>query len=390
MVGYGYGKPSAAPGIEMGRSNDRHACGGAAMEQSVNEKLVEWIKKKVQTEYADDISLVVLYGSFINGTANSKSDIDCYFIPKTERGRQFANDFMICGVGYDIFPISWERAEHIADLKEVLLPLIGDANVIYHNSEEDIQRFLKLQTRLKNNLESRQITAAAAAEKINAGYQLYCQIQNSGDLSTIRKKAGYMIMTLADAAAVYHHTYYHYGLKRQFSDLTRIPDIPNEICDEYLNVIHADAPKDILAHCYGMLQAVCRNTKMQIPVMQADGMEEQEECLTQINYASLAALYEEISSTFNKIYVCCENGDYILAYLSAACLQEELDYAHRRLGAKHYDLIHRFDYRNLEKLSGDAQMIEKDFVDFITAGGGIIKKFESFEEFEQAMNGPLP
>lgn len=39
------------------------------MEQSTNAKLVNWIREKVKTEYA--------------------------------------NDFIICGIGYDIFPISW-------------------------------------------------------------------------------------------------------------------------------------------------------------------------------------------------------------------------------------------------------------------------------------------
>ena len=54
--------------------------------KEINDKVVEWITNKVKTEYADDISLVLIYGSYINGTANSKSDVDCYYIPKTERG----------------------------------------------------------------------------------------------------------------------------------------------------------------------------------------------------------------------------------------------------------------------------------------------------------------
>lgn len=58
------------------------------------------ITNKVKTEYADDISLVLLYGSYINGTANSKSDVDCYYIPKIERGYNLGIGFIIDGVGY--------------------------------------------------------------------------------------------------------------------------------------------------------------------------------------------------------------------------------------------------------------------------------------------------
>lgn len=86
--------------------------------KEINDKVIEWIMNRVKTEYADDISLVLLYGSYINGTANSKSDVDCYYIPKTERGYDLGTGFTIDGVGYDLFPISWERITRISDLQE--------------------------------------------------------------------------------------------------------------------------------------------------------------------------------------------------------------------------------------------------------------------------------
>ena len=49
--------------------------------KEINDKIVSWIINKVKTEYADDISIVLIYGSYVNGTANRKSDVDCYFIP---------------------------------------------------------------------------------------------------------------------------------------------------------------------------------------------------------------------------------------------------------------------------------------------------------------------
>ena len=88
--------------------------------KEINDKVVEWITNRVKTEYSEDVSLVLLFGSYINGTANSKSDVDCYYIPKTERGYQLGIGFVIAGVGYDLFPISWERVEGIADLQESL------------------------------------------------------------------------------------------------------------------------------------------------------------------------------------------------------------------------------------------------------------------------------
>ena len=106
-----------------------------------NEKIISWIIKRAEEEYADDVDMVLAYGSSINGTAHEKSDVDCYFIPRTERGYGFGTDFILEGVGYDIFPMSWERVENIADMNEVLLPCVGDVRILYARTEEEEKRF---------------------------------------------------------------------------------------------------------------------------------------------------------------------------------------------------------------------------------------------------------
>lgn len=95
------------------------------------------------------------YGSHFNGTETEYSDVDCYFIPKTDRGWEFAADFLLAGVGYDVFPLSWERARGIAQLKEPLVPLVGDAVVLYAGSPEDASRFQALQEELARCLKDR-------------------------------------------------------------------------------------------------------------------------------------------------------------------------------------------------------------------------------------------
>ena len=102
-----------------------------------------------------------------------------------------------------------------------------------------------------------------------------------------------------------------------------------------------------------------------------------------VNASWLAGLYEEISSTFNKIYVCCANNNYILAFLSAVCLQRELDDA-KEAGSPSYNLLSHYDYRQLSKLAEKARMIETDFVELIINNGGIIKSYENYEQFIQA------
>lgn len=258
--------------------------------KDINDKIVAWIINKVKTEYADDISLVLIYGSYINGTAHGKSDVDCYYIPKTERGYHLAADFIIDGVGYDIFPVSWERAVGIADLQESLSLLIGDAEILYYSDSRDLERFMTLQERLKRNLSDEKYVRDIAVKRWEQANKICAFMKRSHRPSDIRKLAGAVIMTLA-------------------------------------------------------------------------------------------GLYEEISSTFQKIYVCCENGNYILAFLSAVCLQNELDEA-GEAGCPYYDLLGAYKYTDLGLLSKITRKIESDFVQLITENGGCIKRYDNFEQFE--------
>ena len=350
--------------------------------KEINEKIVAWIINKVKMEYADDISLVLIYGSYINGSANSKSDVDCYYIPKTEHGYNMAVDFIIDGVGYDIFPISWERVAGIADLHESLSPLIGDVQIIYYSDASDLQRFKDLQVRLKRNLLNEEYVKKIAVKRCEDANRMCHQMKVSRDASEIRKIAGSTIMTLADAVAVYNHDYYHFGLKKQFENLqNNFPGIPRGIVNSYKNVVEAINIDDVKKHTMKMLKDVCEYLDITCAVHEIS--EQGSLVENKLDVSWLAGLYEETSSTFNKVYVCCENGNYILAFLSAVCLQQDLDDA-REAGCPKYDLLSDFNYTELCKLSAKTKEIEKNFVQLITENGGHIKKYDSFEQFEMA------
>jgi len=350
--------------------------------KAINDNLVKWIVNKVKTEYANDVSLVLIYGSYVNGTANSKSDVDCYYIPRSEKGYNLAVDFMIEGVGYDIFPVSWERVERIADLLVNMSPLVGDAEIIYSNSASEVERFQTMQARLKSNLLNDKYVKEIAARRCEEAGRLCIMLNPSHSASEVRKIAGNMIMALADAVAVYNHDYYHFGLKKQFEDLqNNIPKVPRNIVDGYQNVVKAIDIGDVTKYAIKLFEDVCEY--LNVTVILQEVSEHKSQVVNKVDASRLASLYEEISSTFNKIYVCCETGNYILAFLSAVCLQRELDDA-KEAGCPVYELLNNFNYKELEKLSETTRRVESDFVQRIIDHGGLIKQYDSFEQFEAA------
>lgn len=351
--------------------------------KEINDKIVEWIMNKVKTEYADDVSLVLLYGSYINGTANSKSDVDCYYIPKTEHGYNLGMGFILDGVGYDVFPMSWERITGIANLQECLLPLVGDVRVIYCGDSRDSERFKEIQAKLHSNLANDEYVKDTARKRCEDANRMCEQMKLGRSLSEIRKIAGHVIMTLADAVAIYNYDYFHFGLKKQYENLAcNFPDVPQSIITGYKKVITSLNENDVIDATVDLLKNVCDYTQSTVK-SHADIISNEVTVAVEVNASWLAGLYEEISSTFNKIYVCCESGNYILAFLSAVCLQRELDDA-KEAGSPSYDLLSYFDYRELGKLAERTRRIETDFVELIINNGGNIKSYDNWEAFIQA------
>ncbi|WP_234121240.1 hypothetical protein [Clostridium hydrogenum] len=99
------------------------------------------------------------------------------------------------------------------------------------------------------------------------------------------------------------------------------------------------------------------------------------------NYEYLAELYEEIVSTWNKIYICCDSGDAVLAYISGTCLQDELKESSRENGLDKFNLMDAYNPKHLEKFKERAVELQKKFVKIIEENGVNIEEYDTVEEF---------
>lgn len=349
----------------------------------INQKILSWVKEKAETEFAEDIHLIALYGSYLSGTAGKLSDVDFYFIPKTDRGYQLARTFILDGVGYDLYPKTWEQLEEIANLTNQMTPLLGDVEFLFCASDADRLRFEALQEKLRQNLADAALTRQIAIDRCHLAAQ-YCAVPaETASESAVRKAAGLVMMILADAVAASRGTYYHRGLKQQYQDLCSMsPALPGRIVENYRAIAEAAIPGEAMSQAKSMLENVCSWLDVTVTIPQAPASEEIPAAA--VDAPLLAGLYEEISSTFNKIYVCCENGNHILAFLSAVCLQNELDWT-RTVGCPCWELLEGYDHRDLSRLAARAKDIEQQLRSVITGNGGVMKDFSDFDSFAASM-----
>lgn len=340
-----------------------------------NDKIIEWVVNKIKSDYKDDISLLVIYGSYINGTANHLSDVDFYFIPKTERAYELCKTFIIEGIGFDLFPMSWKRVEGLAEFNECLTPLLANVKIGYSNSEEDVRRFNELQEKLKKNLMNNRFMLEKAINNVEKAMINYTKMLIEEDICTIKTLAGQVLMSLSDSVAYANQTYFSKGLKNQLEDLNNMKKVPNNYLSLYVSIIKANSSKEIKQYCYEIIKETNEflNKQNKYNTSKKD-----------VNNEELVEIYEELVSTWNKITICCDSGNYQLAYISGVNLQSTLDWVTLEYGLHKYDLMSSYDVENLEHFNSKAIEIQKEFVKLIEQRNGKIKEYSTVEDFIKA------
>ncbi len=343
-----------------------------------NDRILDWVIKKVQREYSKDICLLVVYGSYLYGAEDSFSDVDFYFIPKNDRANELCRTFIIEGIGYDLFPMRWERVERLATLNESLTPLLGNAKIVYSNTDEDRKRFEKLQGILHKNLNDPSFMHQKAVDKLFQANDAWSRLVAQSDLCNCRLFAGDIILQLADAVAYENLTYFKKGLKMQFADLKTMNKLPGGFIEGYEAVIKANTIVQIQDKC-GKLIALCKdflNSDIKTAVYSSKTGKLVQDPLY-IDFKQLTELYGEIISTFNKVYSCCESDNHILAFISAVCLQRTLN---DEVHGIRFDILSDYDMVDLSRLSASAKSAESKLVKYITSGAAI-KRYTSVDEF---------
>jgi hypothetical protein len=355
-----------------------------------NEEVVHYAIERIHHGFSEDIDLLLCYGSYVNGTADEDSDVDMYFIPRNEKGEGLGETFILNGIGYDMFGMSWERVQGIADFKESLSPLVGDVKILYSRSDHETDRFKQLQQLMQTHLRDARYMHDRACERVEKAVAIHCDRIPASSIGRIRMGAGRILMLLAEAVAYMNQTYFHRGLKTQYADLMELKRQPLEFTSLYHDVITENEAEGIMDKCEKIIRNTIdflemdqESTFLQTTVNPcAEGVGPTDPKIDMaLDYDGFARWYEELSSTFNKVYRYAERKDHIRAFISACCLQYSLE---SDLGVPLVptDLLGDFRYDDLGKLATVTREIERNCIAEIERNHATIRRVGSVDELK--------
>jgi predicted nucleotidyltransferase len=180
------------------------------------QKIIKALINKIKSEYRDDIAVVVCYGSYITDSAYQKSDLDFFFIPKANKGYEMNMQFIIDDIGYDFWPLSWDRAEQIANFKETITSIIAEGVVVYYNKPADLKRFNSLKERineLTTNPENKNILINEAEKLLTRAKSIYFEMEYiSEEYALVDSNCAQILNLIANATALLNSKYIKKGV----------------------------------------------------------------------------------------------------------------------------------------------------------------------------------
>ncbi|QOS80513.1 hypothetical protein JNUCC31_06295 [Paenibacillus sp. JNUCC31] len=277
------------------------------------------IVKHIKTHYPQDVAIVGYYGSYLQGRATERSDLDFFFIPATARGREVECQFMIDGISFDFWPIGWDRAERMATSEEWNTTIIADCELLYVRSDEDLARFMELRETI-SNMGSKSKTSDMISKAESVLKECLISIakmrlsKSAKDLSYCRTQAqeisGNIFMSLGFLNQIYYkRSWGHYR-----EQVRNLPIKPAKL-DPYLDTImFSRSPDEIIS--------ACENLTADTLCLISEHQNSQEE--TRSYKEQLQGYYEEEKGMMNKLLTACEKGHYETAFFVAVGLQNGL------------------------------------------------------------------
>lgn len=343
--------------------------------------IVDTLLKRIEKKYKNDISLVVCYGSYITGSAYPSSDIDFFFIPKTKKGYEMSLQFIIDNIGYDFWPLSWERAERIANFEEPMTSIIADGVAIYYGDSNDRKRFELLKEKIKasTNPENKAVLLNRSEKTLNEAKSLFFDMDNKGnDYEAVSSHCAKIMGMLLNVMALNNSTYIKKAVYNIEQEIKIYSFLPQGYLEQFKLAIRSRTPKEI--------RNAVRNLICDVDVLLQKMKVENDE--GELSNDSFKGFYEELKSTYNKLIHACETKDYIKAFFTAQLIDGEVkSMLGERYNYYNYPnlLITPDDDRYYDKLLESAKQHESVLVDMLRTFKINISSYGHIEEFIQSL-----
>ena len=334
-------------------------------------RLADWAVKKIESEYKNDVCLLIEHKA-LRLEKDMSSKAFSFYIPATNRANGLARTFIINGIGYDLFPMSWERIENMADVKDYNTTCLADSEILWAKSAEDKQRFISLRERLQANLKNPQYMRECAIKWLDYAKDIYKDTLFEERLYKVRENAGHICDLLSRVVAYINLCYLKHGQTNQIKELTGMKNVPKGFIKLYQEIVKEPLAEKQKRLCFEL-----------ITMTEKFLSEQNNKVATQSipDFSDLASWYQELCYTWRRVYHWCDENDPINAYIWCSMLQSEVDEWGEKYNIDDLDIFSSFNADDLTGFRKRAEDVENNFRKAIEKSGVKLDEYISIDDF---------
>lgn len=353
--------------------------------KNIDKELIDWATKEIKTKYSEDVALLIGQKGACKTPEDEQNMAFDFYVPATDRGFQLAKTFIIEDMGYDLYPMTWERLEGIAEFNEPrVIFAVMKGEVIYARTEEDRQRYENIKKNILKNLTNKDRTFKKALESLNTAMEIYQTMMFENSLCTVRKAAGGISCFLVNAIAMVNGQYLINGYGNLTTELARYKATPDHFQSLYIKIFEAKDIASIQEICHELIR-VTRDFFMKVKSAQSDENKKSTDTdksdTNDINYNDLADWYQEARYTFRRIDYYAKINSLEDCFSLGCYLQIEFDAIQDEFNLAPMDLLGVFDSNNLAEFAERANTLEKYISGVLTSHHAELKIYSNLQEF---------
>jgi hypothetical protein len=341
-------------------------------------QLADTFVNKVRKDYASDVSIIHIHGSYIYGNTHNFSDLDIFFVPRTERGYNLGTTFIMDGIGCDFWALSWERLEQIANHNEKIVSMLTEGEIIYYHSDEDLQRFNDLGKKSLELYKDKNFSVRHAEELSNNLYKIYYKVQKSNTITDLRYCIIDFLTWLSFILAEINGVLIKKGRKYLKEELLSMPIIPRNLEVMYDTLFYSINVSEVKE---------CLNTLIDEIIMI---IKDQKELYAKTNSFDkiFTGWYEEMIQYYNKIYHACEINDIYTPLFASVQYVDEMNGMFGETGYKSHlpDIVGHYDPKYLSKINKITKEHQEQFENILSENKVKIKRIKDFEELKKYLD----